>query len=217
MKKIQYKVWLIALLCLLLTYLTLMNWSISNSPKKYNKKSVMEDSPKEITSILHSDNVIKPESYYNDTTEYDDNQNVDMNFDISKNCGYSKEDLERILSNDEHKNMKPYIDSFLKAEKKYGVNALFLICQFGLESGWGTYKAGVNNIAGWTDGKGAFKNFDSVDDCIMFVAYKLSTFYKDTVGTRLEDVCSLYCPTKGYAEKVIRIMKEQEKVINQNI
>lgn len=144
-------------------------------------------------------------------------QVIDLDFDILQKSGYTRDELKQTLSSNNYKRMIPYLDTFIEAENEYGVNALYLMCQLGLESGWGKYRSGVNNIAGWTNGRGGYKNFDSVESCIMYVAYKLSTFYKNKVGTRLEDVCMLYCPNDGYADKVIRIMIERENEIKKDI
>ena len=144
-------------------------------------------------------------------------QDINLDFNILSKSGYTSDDLRRSLSTDIHKNMTPYVDIFIEAENRYGVNALYLMSKLGLESGWCKYKSGANNIAGWTDGKGSYRNFDSVEACIMHVAYTLSTFYKREVGTRLEDVCILYCPDEGYVDEVINIMKERERIINMEL
>lgn len=140
-------------------------------------------------------------------------QIINANFNIFSKSGYSKEDLERSLSTNNHKGMIPYLDTFLEAEDKYGVNSFYLMCQLGLESGWARHKSGRNNIAGWTNGNGGYKDFTSIESCIMYVAYRLSDRYKKEVGTKLRDVCALYCPDNGYAKEVMTVMRGREKVI----
>ena len=141
-------------------------------------------------------------------------QPINRDFDILTPSGYTADQLVAILSDDSHKEMVPYVDAILEAEKTYGVNALYLLCKLGLESGWGKYESGENNIGGWTNNKGGFKDFASVDECVMHIAKALSGSYKDAVGTRLEDVCKRYCPDEGYTELLLEIMTDMEKELS---
>lgn len=140
-------------------------------------------------------------------------QEINADFNIMIKTGYTAEELSRTLTTSAHKAMKPYIDAIVKAERTYGVNALYLLCKLGLESGWGRYMAAKNNIAGWTNNDGSFRDFDSVEDCIMHVAKNISTTYKEVVGTRLADVCERYCPGSNYTETLIQIMTERASKI----
>lgn len=137
-------------------------------------------------------------------------QTIDEDFDILQPCGYSVEQLTSVISDDSRKALVPYVDTFLEAEETYGINAFYLICKFGLESGWGQYESGENNIGGWTNADGTYKDFDSVEDCIMYISESLSTSYKNTVGTRLEDVCERYCPNEDYLETLLGIMEDRQ-------
>ena len=137
-------------------------------------------------------------------------QAINRDFDILQPCGYTSEQLKSVLSDDAHKEMIPYVDSILEAERTHGVNALYLMCKLGIESGWGKYESGKNNIGGWTNNQGGFKDFNSVDECIMHIAKNLSTSYKEIVGTRLEDVCKRYCQDEGYTELLLEIMTDME-------
>lgn len=143
-------------------------------------------------------------------------QAINKDFDILQPCGYTSDQLKSVLSDDAHKEMIPYVDSILEAERTHGVNALYLMCKLGIESGWGKYESGKNNIGGWTNNKGGFKDFNSVDECIMHIAKNLSTSYKDIVGTRLEDVCKRYCPDEGYTELLLDIMTDMEIELETN-
>lgn len=144
-----------------------------------------------------------------------DPQPISRDFNVFQPCGYSADELCYMLSEDTHQGLLPYVDTYLYAEEIYGVNAFYLICKTGYESGWGKYMADTNNIGGWTDGNGGFMSFDSVDECILHIAEKLSTEYRDAVGDRLEDVCWRYCPTSGYTEMVMQIMRERTAVIEE--
>ena len=143
-------------------------------------------------------------------------QAINRDFDILQPCGYTSDQLKSVLSDDAHKEMIPYVDSILEAERTHGVNALYLMCKLGIESGWGKYESGKNNIGGWTNNQGDFKDFNSVDECIMHIAKNLSTSYKAIVGTRLEDVCKRYCQDEGYTELLLEIMTDMEIELETN-
>lgn len=137
-------------------------------------------------------------------------QEIDLGFDILSDSGYEIEDLVRMLSDDAHSGLLPYVDAIKKAEEEYGVNALYLTCKLGLESGWGKYETGTYNIAGWTNNDGSFRNFSSPEDCVMTVARNLATTYKDTVGTSLGAVCSRYSTNPEYSYVLMDIMEEMQ-------
>lgn len=142
-------------------------------------------------------------------------QAINKDFDIFKPCGYTYEELEAAFKGSSYDEIRPYIGTFLEAESKYGVNAFYLMCKLGLESGWGRYQCAHNNIAGWKDTKGGYKSFDSVEDCILYVASRLSVYYKNTVGNRLEDVCNMYCPSSTYLPTLLDIMLQRSMKIEQ--
>lgn len=152
---------------------------------------------------------VEPESYIPEVQR----QEISEDFDIFQPCGYTAEELEYALSDNNHKEMLPYVGTLLEAENTYGVNAFYLMCKFGLESGWARYESGENNIGGWTNKDGSYKDFNSVEDCIMHISKNLSTRYKETVGSRLGDVCKRYCPNEGYSEMLMGIMKERKNKI----
>lgn len=137
-------------------------------------------------------------------------QEIDLGFDILADSGYEIEDLVRMLSDDAHSGLLPYVDAIKRAEDEYGVNALYLTCKLGLESGWGKYETGTYNIAGWMNNDGTWRNFSSPEDCVMTVARNLATTYKDTVGTSLGAVCSRYSTNPEYSYVLMDIMEEMQ-------
>ena len=137
-------------------------------------------------------------------------QEITLGFDILSESGYTTEDLIRMLSDDAHSGLLPYVDAIKKAEDEYGVNALYLTCKLGLESGWGKYETGTYNIAGWMNYDGTWRNFSSPEDCVMTVARNLATTYKDTVGTSLGAVCSRYSTNPEYSYVLMDIMEEMQ-------
>ena len=202
-------------------YITIPN--SSNADAEITTKVGPEDNSTNNSNILPEVTVELEDTKIDDEkvdseedTESTSHQAINRDFDILKPCGYTSEQLKSVLSDDAHKEMIPYVDSILEAERTHGVNALYLMCKLGMESGWGKYESGKNNIGGWTNNQGGFKDFNSVDECIMHIAKNLSTSYKDIVGTRLEDVCKRYCQDEGYTELLLEIMTDMEIELETN-
>lgn len=188
---------------LVLVIFLLIVGAFSCEPRPVSKEAVVPEVKTDENSIYARPEPVEVREYNGEATP------LTGDFDILTPGGYSRRQLESVLSGEGHKRMLAYIDGFMKAEEAYGVNALYLLCQFGLESGWGRYMAGENNIAGWTDDDGSYRDFESVEDCIFHVARCLSTTYKDAVGSRLSDVCGRYCPNEGYEQVLLSIMGER--------
>ena len=144
-------------------------------------------------------------------------QPITRDFNVFEPSGYTYEELVHAVSDFGYETMIPYVDTILKAEDMYGVNALYLMCKLGLESGWASHTSGVNNIGGWTTYSGSYMDFNSVDECILHIAEKLSTSYKNAVGERLEDVCHRYSSSERYTDKLMQIMIDRENRINNGI
>ena len=142
-------------------------------------------------------------------------QPVDKHFDILQPCGYTREELEYAVSGERHNALLPYVETMLQAEEEFGVNAFYLLCKFGYESGWGRYLAADNNIGGWKSKDGSFRDFGSIEECILHIAENLSTVYKERVGSKLKDVCARYCPDDGYLETLLEIMDERTEKIKE--
>lgn len=109
---------------------------------------------------------------------------------IEEPCGLSTEELEAVLKHD----LKQYAQDFLDAEEEYEINACFLASIGALESGWGRYCFKPNNIFGF-----GRKAFDSVPDCIDYVAWYLRKNYlnengKYYRGGTIDDIAKVYCP-----------------------
>lgn len=88
--------------------------------------------------------------------------------DLTAPCGLSEEALEKGLKG----KLSGLAPDFLAAEEEHGVNAVFLAAVAALESGWGKSCFRPNNIFGWSG-----KSFDSVQECIDFVASKIAGHY----------------------------------------
>lgn len=128
--------------------------------------------------------------------------------ELSEPCGLSEEELSENLKGE----LKQYAGDFLLAEEKHGVNACFLAAVASLESGHGRYMFRPNNIFGWSG-----KSFDSVSECIDFVAEKLKKNYIDPsgkyyLGGTIKDIGKIYCPgNEKWSEKVEEIFLKLSK------
>ena len=123
-------------------------------------------------------------------------------------------------------NLDSIASSYVDAEQKYGVNALYLVAITLEESGRGTSELTIthNNISGTriTDDEGSYvyKYFNSLEECIDYTARNLAFNYLDTTGTyhngfSLYAVNSRYCfladnvtVDRDWGEKVQAIVDE---------
>lgn len=67
-------------------------------------------------------------------------------------------------------------EAMLQAEEVHGVPATRIAAVAALESGWGTSKLAEtkNNLFGWRNNDGTYREFESKTDCIKYVARKIS-------------------------------------------
>lgn len=133
-------------------------------------------------------------------------QTINNNYNVFQPSNLTTEQLQSALNNTYGAKLAPHASTFIHAEKEYSVNAIYLASTIALESGWGKYTTGSNNIAGWTLSRGGYRSFSSRDDCILYVARNLSSDYKPRVGEKLKDVTGRYCPEPTYPGKVKSIM-----------
>lgn len=136
-------------------------------------------------------------------------QPINWEFDISKTNEYTTEQLEEMFRGPYYDKIRPYINTFIAAEQKYGINAFFLMCLTGLESGWFKYTSGENNIAGWTRNDGSFMDFGSIEECIMHVAAGIANNYIPRIGSNIGKVAYHYCYNEGYTQALLNIMCER--------
>lgn len=142
-------------------------------------------------------------------------QPINTNFDVFKPSNVTKEQLTAAIGNGPRSRMLSFVDAFIDAEQTYGVNAIYLVSTIGLESGWGKHRAATNNVAGWKNGSGGYRSFETEYDCIMTVASGLANSFKSDVGHTLGAVTRRYCPEGDYATKVMQIMREIQGGINE--
>lgn len=140
-------------------------------------------------------------------------QEINDEFDIFKPCCYTENELQIALG-ETRDGLSPYICTFLEAEETNGVNAFYLMCKFGLESGWGKHTSGRNNIAGWRNGDGSYRDFESIDECIFYISERLEERYSDEDAS-LKDICRSYCSNDGYLEYLLDIMEDCKQRIEE--
>ena len=136
-------------------------------------------------------------------------QPINWEFDISKTNEYTTEQLEEMFRGPYYDKIRPYINTFIAAEQMYGINAFFLMCLTGLESGWFKYTSGENNIAGWMRNDGSFMDFGSIEECIMHVAAGIANNYIPRIGSNIGKVAYHYCYNEGYTQVLLNIMCER--------
>lgn len=102
----------------------------------------------------------------------------------------------------------PYAEAFVAAQESYNIDAVFLAAVAAEESGYGRYTFRKNNIFGYGN-----RDFDSVEQCIYYVANRLRTHYLTPDGTYYEgcgvaEVGFHYSGYGTWVRNVSRIMAE---------
>lgn len=94
--------------------------------------------------------------------------------------------------------------AFIDAQNKYGISAIALIAICMNESAKGTSKLAKNknNVGGVRiSGSNEFRNFDSVEACIDYMASFLKSGYVNQSLTKLYQVNAKYCPASDPTDK----------------
>ena len=108
-------------------------------------------------------------------------------------------------------NLRSCAQYFVEAEKQYGINAIFLASIAAHESGWGRSSLAINknNLFGYKQagGGGTFREFSSLEECILYVAQVLKNSYlteggKYYNGTSVADVNVKYCSGTDWAPQI---------------
>lgn len=148
--------------------------------------------------------------------------------DVTKPSNISAEVLNSHLEDTPLKNLG---ETFVKAEKLYSVNALFLCSLAVHESAWGKSKLAreKNNLFGFKAyNKSPFKSgykFDSLEDSIIHVAGYVSHNYLLTDGryhrgTSVDNINTLYAvlddgsPNREWSANIKKLMKKLSKEAN---
>lgn len=156
------------------------------------------DSPSSCPVIVAEEKIV-----HNDYSALVEEVNVDV------------EDLISVIDGNKS-GLQPYVRSIYEISVKYGVNPVFLVAQFGIESGWGTSELFLtkNNLAGWRSNDGSYKYFNKVEECIERVAENYANQYtnpehwKYCGGDSIEQILSVYAPNnQHYIDLMYEIME----------
>lgn len=146
-----------------------------------------------------------------------------VEFDLTQPSGLTVEIANKLLEGTLLKGLGKF---FIEAEKKYGVNAYYLIAHAALESGWGTspLAKNKNNIFGFTaydrNPSGA-RGFKSKAECIDVVAKYISENYlkengEHYNGPNLKGMNIKYASDKEWSTKIEDIMLGLIKKVEKN-
>lgn len=143
------------------------------------------------------------------------NLHLDVNTDLRTPSNVTADDINKML---EGTALHGLGEAFVKAEKQYGVNALYMMGLACLESGWGTSKYAVNrnNLYGWNavdSNPDKASYFTSKEEATLYVAKKLQQNYLTKGGAYFEGYSARavdvhYCTDKKHADKIVNIVNE---------
>ena len=132
--------------------------------------------------------------------------------DVSKPSGVTEAELKLITKG----NLKGLEGSFVKAEKDYGVNCLFVVAIASLESADGTICFKPNNMFGFGS-----SGFSSKAECINVVSKALAQNYLRPGGSlycgkTISDVNKRYAASSTWDDKVAARMTSYYGTISKN-
>ena len=157
--------------------------------------------------------------------ELERKNNVKFNsYDVTEISGITYDEMREVLSESHYSNFADISDAFVEAERKYNINAFFLVAIAGLESGWNTSERannGRNNIVGMA----VYNNYsrgtvyESKYHCIMDLASQLRTYYltpgaEHYNGTSTGQINKKYSEVKHWYETVDKIGDELVAIYN---
>ena len=141
-------------------------------------------------------------------------QNYGSNFNVTKHLfAGTAADLNKYL---EGTKMAGQGEAFLKAQEKYGVNALFLMAIVNTESAYGAApardKKGVKpyNVAGLKKAGGGYQNNASYEACIDSLGSALKRLYFRNGKVTVEKIRKTFCP--GNAKWTGEVSDEMKKI-----
>ncbi len=141
-------------------------------------------------------------------------QNYGSNFNVTKHLfAGTAADLNKYL---EGTKMAGQGEAFLKAQEKYGVNALFLMAIVNAESGYGNApardKKGTKpyNVAGLKKAGGGYQNNASYEACIDSLGSALKRLYFRNGKVTVEKIRRTFCP--GNAKWTGKVSDEMKNI-----
>jgi soluble cytochrome b562 len=105
-------------------------------------------------------------------------------------------------------------ETFEKVEDDYGINGLYILAIFSLESAFATRCINTNNFGGIRGGK-SWKSFSSPSDCIYYEGRLLKEKYVDDGLVEIDDIGARYCESgtwpdviQGFVDDYLVYMQE---------
>ena len=148
-----------------------------------------------------------------DTQKVEKNYSLTVDSDLRIASNATAEDIDKML---EGTALHGLGNAFVEAEKKYNVNALYMMGLAALESAWGTsgYAVYRNNLYGWNAVDSNPDNatyFNSKEEATLYVAKKLKQNYLTENGAYFEGYSPRaidvhYCTDKQHADKIVSIV-----------
>lgn len=124
----------------------------------------------------------------------------------------SRKQIKEML---EGNNLQVLADDYYEMEKKYNINAIFLMALNIEESGHGTSDLAIykNNLGGITSRYGGYASFDSWEECLEYIASLIDEMYLTEsgsyyYGTSIYDVNTKYCTSGTWADNLNTIAYE---------
>lgn len=130
--------------------------------------------------------------------------NANVKTNLTQPSKVSEEEINLLLDNTP---LKGTGKDFLEAEKKYGVNALFMVSVAGAESGYGSAPArGTKyNFSGRKKAKGGFMEFKNFPDSIDSFGAYIKRRYTSTGKTTVQKVQQGgYNPNASWSVKIVK-------------
>lgn len=143
---------------------------------------------------------------------------LDVDMDLRTPSNVTAEEINKML---EGTALYGLGEAFVKAEKEYNVNALYMMGLACVESAWGTSNFAVNrnNLYGWNavdSNPNKATSFKSKEDATLYVAKKLQQNYLTQDGAYFEGYSARsidvhYCTDKQHADKIVNTVNELVK------
>ena len=190
---------------------------------KHSKKAIKSSINKNTTKVKNMQKKIKDTKKVKNTVSKYVIVSINSN-NIFEPSNVSTKTLKNAL---EGTNLKELAPAFVKAEKKYGINAIAMTSIAALESGWGKSKRAVkdNNLTGlgvYSDSAKGI-NADTKEKNILMTAERLATHYSKPGqtfyhGTGFDGVNKKYSASKTWGWKCENIaFRIMNKIANPGI
>ena len=134
---------------------------------------------------------------------------ANSDYDFRTESNVTNEQLSGAL----YHNLSDLSDVFIECEKELNVNAILLCSLAALESGWGKSEIAKekNNLFGWRNSEGEYREFESKEICITEFSEYISLNYLDdsgkyySGGTAVEHVAVYYSESQHWEKTICEI------------